>query len=322
MKSVAFELVSLFSLAEMTSAWLQKLPYKLENGFLAYGSFSPFYYHSLTTKKIITSSPEDKLDCGFACIAEPKCVSFNIAANADSNDLFLCELLDTDIRSLHVSIIAVTVEALVFLNTKITPIDANVNQDLLEFIVNVKIKSYSPKALSGSYAIDPDGEGGCEPIIVFCNMTENYGIGVTVIGHDSEDRMLVKGYSGQGRYAKAVHYSGVSSSCISQLANLTVVSSHCEQFIKYECHHSVILYNGNPYGWWVSRDGVKMKYWGGAGPEDSYKCACGVTKQCADRSDGCNCDKNDVIELRFGDTDASNEKGYHTLGKLKCYGII
>ena len=202
-----------------------------------------------------------------------------------------------------------------------------------------EIKSYSPEALSGSYAIDPDGEGGCEPIIVFCNMTENYRIGVTVIGHDSEDRMLVKGYSGQGHYAKAVHYSGVSSSCISQLANLTAVSSHCEQFIKYECHGSVILYNGNPYGWWVSRDGVKMKYWGGAGPQDSYKCACGVTKQCADHSDGCNCDKNDgawredsgfltkkahlpVIELRFGDTDAPNEKGYHTLGKLKCYGTI
>ena len=42
-------------------------------------------------------------------------------------------------RSLHVSIIGVTVEALVFLNTKITPIVANVNQDLLEFIVNVKV---------------------------------------------------------------------------------------------------------------------------------------------------------------------------------------
>ena len=46
-------------------------------------------------------------------------------------------------RSLHVSIIDVTVEALVFLNTKITPIDANVNQDLLEFIVNVKVWFFS-----------------------------------------------------------------------------------------------------------------------------------------------------------------------------------
>ena len=79
-------------------------------------------------------------------------------------------------------------------------------------------------------------------------MTEDYGIGVTVIGHDSEDRMLVKRYSGLGDYAKAVHYPGVSSSCISQLANLTAVSSHCKQFINYECRGSVILYNGNPYG--------------------------------------------------------------------------
>ena len=171
-------------------------------------------------------------------------------------------------------------------------------------------------------------------------MTENYGIGVTVIGHDSENRTLVKGYPLQGDYARTVHYSAVKSSCISQLANLTAVSSHCEQFIKYECRGSVILYNGNPYGWWVSRDHEKMKYWGGAGPTDSYKCACGVAKQCADPTYGCNCDKNDpgtfredsgflteksdlpVIELRFGDTDASNERGYHTLGKLKCYGTI
>ena len=41
-------------------------------------------------------------------------------------------------RNLHVSIIAVIVEALVFLNTKKTPIDANVNQDLLAFIASVK----------------------------------------------------------------------------------------------------------------------------------------------------------------------------------------
>ena len=85
----------------------------------------------------------------------------------------------------------------------------------------------------------------------------------------------------------------------------------------------------------MSRDSVKLKCWGGAGPTDSYKCACGVARQCADPSYGCNCDKNDkvwredrekshlpVIELRFGDTEGLNEKGYHTLGKLICYGNI
>ena len=27
-----------------------------------------------------------------------------------------------------------------------------------------------------------------------------------------------------------------------------------------------------------------------------------------------------VKQLRFGDTGHNNEHGYHTLGKLKCYG--
>ena len=202
-----------------------------------------------------------------------------------------------------------------------------------------EIKFYSPEALSGSYVIDPDGEGGCEPIIVFCNMTDKNGTGVTVIGHDSEGRICVHGYSSPGSYSRAIQYSGVNSTCIFQLANLTAVSSRCEQFIQYECLGSVLLYNGYPYGWWVSRDHEKMKYWGGAGPTNSYKCACGVAGQCADRSNGCNCDKEDhvwredsgfltekshlpVIELRFGDTDHFSENGYHTLGKLKCYGTI
>ena len=202
-----------------------------------------------------------------------------------------------------------------------------------------EIKFYRPEDLSGSYVIDPDGEGGCEPIIVFCDMTDKNGAGVTVIGHDSEERTLVGGLAAPGSYIKDVQYSGVNSSCISQLAILSAVSSHCEQFIKYECLESVLLNNGNPYGWWVSRDHEKMKYWGGAGPTDLFKCACGVVKQCANPSDGCNCDKNEasrrqdkgilrekshlpVIGLRFGGSGGRYIYGFHTLGKLKCYGTI
>ena len=135
---------------------------------------------------------------------------------------------------------------------------------------------------------------------------------------------------------KNVQYSGVNSSCISQLAILTAVSAHCEQFIKYECLGSVLLNNENPYRCWVSRDHEKMKYWVGAGPADLFKCACGVAKQCPNPSDGCNCDKNDVpwredkgilpekshhpvIGLRFGSTGGRYLYGFHTLGKLKCY---
>ena len=83
-------------------------------------------------------------------------------------------------------------------------------------------------------------------------------------------------------------------------------------------------------------DSAKMTYWGGASP-GSGKCACGMTNSCADSSYGCNCDKNDnvwredsglltdktklpVKQLRFGDA-STPEEGYHTLGKLKCFGI-
>ena len=95
------------------------------------------------------------------------------------------------------------------------------------------------------------------------------------------------------------------------------------------------------FSWWVSRDDEKMKYWGGVNSVP-FKCACGLNNTCADSSYGCNCDKNDwnwredsglltdksklpVIQMRFGDTDlwgSGDEKGYHTLGKLECYGLI
>ena len=169
-------------------------------------------------------------------------------------------------------------------------------------------------------------------------MTDKSGVGVTVISHDSESRTYVRqvsGYGAQGSYSRDIHYTGVT---LSQLASLTRVSLHCQQFIKYECHGSVLLYNGDLYGWWVSRDSQKMRYWGGASTND--KCACGMTTSCANPRYGCNCDKEDYVwredsglltdktklpvkQLRFGDlTDTYSNFGYHTLGKFKCYGIV
>ena len=188
------------------------------------------------------------------------------------------------------------------------------------------------RSVSGRYVIDPDGKGGLQPFAVYCDMTGKNGVGVTVISHDSESRTHVQGCEKNGCYSRDIRYTGAS---LPQLASLTRASTHCEQFIKYECLDSVLLYNNNPYGWWVSRDSTKMNFWGGA--SGSSKCACGMTKSCADRRDGCNCDKNDnvwredsgvltdkthlpVKQLRFGDV-SSGESGYHTLGKLKCYGI-
>ena len=193
------------------------------------------------------------------------------------------------------------------------------------------IRKYVNSA-SGNYIIDPDGAGGLAPFTVYCDMSDKNGVGVTVISHDSESRTHVQGCEPKGCYSRDIHYTGAS---LSQLASLTRVSSHCEQFIKYECYGSVLLAY-SVYGWWVSRDSQKMTYWGGASP-GSGKCACGMTNSCADPSYGCNCDANDLVwredsglltdkthlpvkQLRFGDV-SSTEEGYHTLGKLKCYGI-
>ena len=164
-------------------------------------------------------------------------------------------------------------------------------------------------------------------------MGDKNGVGVTVISHDSENRTCVDGFEDPGSYSRDIHYAGAS---LSQLAGLTRVSSHCEQFIKYECFSSQLMFNGG-LAWWVSRNSTKMMYWGGASP-GSGNCACGMTNSCANSSYGCNCDANDLVwrndsglltdkthlpvkQLRFGDTGGNNEKSYHTLGKLKCYGI-
>ena len=186
---------------------------------------------------------------------------------------------------------------------------------------------------SGSYVIDPDGKGGVKPFKVY--MTDKGGVGVTAVSHDSEGRTLVRGFDGKGSYSRSIKYTEAD---MAQLANLTASSAHCEQFIKYECYNSVLFFNGNMYGWWVSRDGEKMKYWGGVDSVD-YKCACGLNNTCANINFGCNCDKSNnrwredsgllkdkfklpVKQLRFGDTYYYGDKGYHTPGKLKGFGLI
>lgn len=185
---------------------------------------------------------------------------------------------------------------------------------------------------SGIYLIDPDGgETGEAPFEVFCNMTMENGRGVTLISHNGEARTLVNKQESPGSYSRHMSYTGAT---LSQIANLISVSTGCRQFIKYECLLSRLLKNG--YGWWVSRDGSKMTYWGGAKP-GSGKCACGQRQNCVKSTERCNCDAQlnewledsgyltdkstlPVTQLRFGDTGGSNEKGYHTLGKLMCYG--
>ena len=216
----------------------------------------------------------------------------------------------------------------------LTTIEAKVKVNSPVTVTSCSVIRKHGSSVSGNYAIDPDGEGGLAPFTVYCDMADKNGVGVTVISHDSESKTKVRdglGWGGKGSYSRDIHYTGAS---LSQLASLTRVSLYCEQFIKYECHQSVIFRFGG-YAWWVSRDSTKMTYWGGASV--SGKCACGMTNSCADSSLGCNCDKDDgvwredsglltdksklpVKQLRFGDAGSSVAVGYHTLGKLNCYG--
>ena len=186
----------------------------------------------------------------------------------------------------------------------------------------------------GGYLIDPDGPGKNEaPGMAYCDMTGKNGLAGTHVSHDSEARTLVNGYEARLSYSKAISYK-IS---MAQIISLLDLSHNCEQFIKYECHSSKIINDkDNLIASWVSRDGVKMNYWGGASP-DSGKCACGMTQTCKKPSEVCNCNTNDnvwrydegyltdrvtlpVSKLHFGDTGGRSEKGYHTLGKLTCYG--
>ena len=199
------------------------------------------------------------------------------------------------------------------------------------------IKSAHSGSSSGNYIIDPDGKGGVTPFSVYCDMSDKGGVGVTVISHDSESRTHVSnipfcGHSNPGCYSKSVSYSGISAT---QLEALTRVSQNCEQFIKFECNNGV-AFVPESVAWWVSRDGRKMNYWGGAGGSANM-CACGVTNSCSSSGKKCNChnggsgwredsglltDKSalPVTQIRLADFDDSGEEGYHTLGKLKCYG--
>ncbi|KAL9952575.1 hypothetical protein ACROYT_G039845 [Oculina patagonica] len=198
------------------------------------------------------------------------------------------------------------------------------------------IKSGRSGSSSGNYMIDPDGKGGVTPFSVYCDMSDKGGVGVTVISHDSESRTHVGNIPGcnvgnHGCYSKDVRYTGVSTV---QLAALTRISQYCEQFIKFECNNDVaFIVEGD--AWWMSRDGTQMNYWGGATGHDKM-CACGVTNSCSNGKK-CNCYNSGggwredsgllteksalpVTQIRLGDLNSLNEEGYHTLGKLKCYG--
>ena len=195
------------------------------------------------------------------------------------------------------------------------------------------LKQDEQESPNGYYLIQPIRDKA--PFEVFCNMNDKNSAGVTVFSHDSEKKTLVNGYEGKGQYSKPITYQNVT---MEQIITVINASHYCEQFIKWECKGAGFYFQSSagPDSWWVSRQGYKMISWGGATP-GSKKCACGMSNSCLNTEKPCNCDSVDnqwvedsgflvekeylpVAELRFGDTGASSEQGYHTLGKLLCWG--
>ena len=97
------------------------------------------------------------------------------------------------------------------------------------------IKRYA-RSVSGNYVIDPDGEGGLAPFTVFCDMIDKSGVGVTVIGHDSDSRTHVCGCENPGCYSRDIHYtvclswrvSPESLHNVSSLSSTSVIIRFCD----------------------------------------------------------------------------------------------
>ena len=193
------------------------------------------------------------------------------------------------------------------------------------------LKEAHPNATSGNYTIDPDGSRGEDPFTVFCDMSHNYEVGVTVVSHDSEGpTKLTEKLSCDTWDERTVTYFGAS---VSKLGKLADVSTHCEQFVKFECLGEARCWR-ELHSYWLSRDGKLMFYWGGATP-GRWMCACGMSGTCTGGA-GCNCnywssgpcedsglltDKNNlpVTKLRLAPFFIRSS---YAVGKFKCKGTF
>ncbi|XP_072033326.1 uncharacterized protein [Amphiura filiformis] len=103
---------------------------------------------------------------------------------------------------------------------------------------------------SGTYEIDPDGpNNGVEPFTVQCDMNS----GVTIIGHDSEgDVETPSGFETPGSYIKEIVYQA----SILQITAIIDASTHCEQYIHYECYGTVAYYGGISLHEKIRRDNI------------------------------------------------------------------
>ncbi|XP_068677964.1 contactin-associated protein-like 2 [Montipora foliosa] len=198
-------------------------------------------------------------------------------------------------------------------------------------------KYYRSMGLESSEYCLLDSEGEGTPYTALCNMTQNSAKNsaeiYTTIRHNKMTKTRVRDSRILGSmYKHYIHYS-IS---MKQITELIRKSKNCSQYIRFNCFKSKLL--NSPYGpshaFWLSRDGERQDYWGGAEP-GSKKCACGMQPSyCKHTHKYCNCDIKDrqwrvdegylrdkrtlpVTGLEFN---TKSEGSYFTLGPLECWG--
>lgn len=192
-----------------------------------------------------------------------------------------------------------------------------------------------------SIMIDVDGSGPLKPFQITCDFKN--GKTQTHLNHKSETPTDVVGYEEPGRYVKEIIYNAN----FEQITVLVNKSYKCHQFLKYECKNARLFNTPysvpktfRPFTWWMSRNNLKMSYWGGSLPE-SRKCQCGMYGTCRDPSKWCNCDaitsphewssdegfirEKEFLPIRsihIGDTSLKlpEKRARYTIGPLVCEG--
>ena len=96
MKTLFYIFFGLFLLCKPVCALQQASLFRNLQSFVNHGNFIPDLFHYLSATKITSILVKDDSDCPFECIGDRNCFSLNVAAFADSQGLYLCELLDKD----------------------------------------------------------------------------------------------------------------------------------------------------------------------------------------------------------------------------------
>ena len=186
------------------------------------------------------------------------------------------------------------------------------------------------------YKINP---GNMKAFWIYCNMSSEAGPETVVL--NLWKSIAIKASNAEisrSFYKHHVRYEIDKA----QMEALTKSSTHCRQYIRYNCFNSVVvdsprkfdLYGGRGARW-VSPDGHMQDYWGGA-RRGSHSCACGMDRSCAQRNRSCNCDiadstwRSDGGYLRDKSTlpvqyvlfsvDGTSRESFFTLGNLECFG--